>query len=207
MPDTHLILAVTLDEASEPLGVLAGRYLDRQREFDQDDEPHTDETVEQFGDEQEDLLRIIEDTPAVTVDDIITKLEVIRAEIWDRVGGDEEQLEPADRLVFTLADDFRRVLGTTTTYRFEPRLWVESAIRAGMNPLAHIHLVPSDDGRRHYETSRRLFETVEGVDARYAPPPPADDAEMRAVIDELARRGRADYFTGPARTGEAIAVE
>jgi hypothetical protein len=51
----------------------------------------------------------------------------------------------ADRLVFTLADDFRRVLGATTTYRFDPCLWVESAIRAGMGPTAMIYLTALEE--------------------------------------------------------------
>ena len=187
------------DDASEPLATLANRYLDRRREFRADDDEHTDQQTEEFNEAQAELLDQLEDTPAVLLDDIIVKLEVISAEILERVGGADEQLDPADRLVFTLADDIRRVLGATTAYRFDARLWVESAIRAGMNPIAIIYLDPELNGAR-WQKSRRLCFTVAGVNPRYEPPR-LSAKEQADVIHELVRLGRADYYapSGDAR--------
>jgi hypothetical protein len=196
MPDTHIVAEHAAQHVEEPLAALANRYLDRKRELDRCTTPHTDEEISAFNDVQEGLLEQMKDTPAVVLDDIIAKLEVIRCEIWDNVGGDEEQLEPADHLVLTLADDLRRVLGATTAYRFEARLWVESAIRAGMDPYAQIYLIERDDGRGYDIKQRCLGEMVAGVDPKYQPPL-LRDGEAAAVIDELVRRGRASHFYSP----------
>jgi hypothetical protein len=194
---------------AEPLASLARRCLERRRDFEQETGA-TDVEVEAFDEAQEALLNRMEHAPAVLLDDIIKKLEVIKEEIWDRVAGDEGQLEPADRLVLTLADDFRRVLGATTAYRFDPSLWVESAIRAGMDPSAMIYLSPEEQRRGRtgrWETQRRLFWKVAGVIAAYEPPPLSGD-EWAAVIEELVRRGRADYYSPPTTAKpEAIAAE
>lgn len=187
-------------EPAEPLAAIANRYLERRREF----KPRTVEEIEAFDDSQAELLDRMEDTPAVLLDDVIAKLEVIGEEIWDRVDGDEEQYEPADRLVLTLADDFRRILGATTAYRFDRRLWVESAIRAGMDPIAMVYLVPIEDGPRkgdyrEDETRRRLGEDPAHLDSLYQPPQPSR-GEWHAIFDELVRRGRADYYTVPVKS-------
>lgn len=192
--------AGSVGDDTAPLAAIADRYLERRREFE--DRSATDERYGAFNQDQEELLNRMEDTPAVLLDDIIAKLAVIREEIWDRVGGDEEQYDRADRLVLTLADDLRRVLGATTAYRFDPRLWVESAIRAGMDPIAQIYLAPFEDGPRkgwRYEEGMpaQLCETVADVNELYQPPPLSRDEKI-AVIEELVRRGRADYYTFPA---------
>lgn len=189
------------DDDTEPLAAIADHYLERRREFEDRAGMRTDAETEAFNDGQAELLRRMEDTPAVRLEDVITKLAVIAEEIWDRVGGDEEQLEPADCLVLTLADDLRRVLGATAAYRFDPRLWVESAIRAGMDPIAMVYLAPIEDGPRkgrgYVEAGARLCETVADVNPLYQPPPLSAD-ERKAVIEELVRRGRADYCSLPA---------
>jgi hypothetical protein len=99
--------------------------------------------------------------------------------------------------------DLRRVLGATAAYRFDPRLWVESAIRAGMEPTAMICLVPRTDEHRLGaldEAERRLCWKVEGVNPAYEPPPLSPE-ENAAVIDEPRRRGFADYYRLPRSAG------
>ena len=173
---------------TEPLAVLANRYLDRRREFER--HSRTSSEVSSFNDAQEELLEQMEETPAITLDDVIAKLEVIRCELWDDAGSNEEQYHAADRLTLTLADDLRRVIGQTTAYRFEPRLWVEAAIRAGMDPRATLLFVPADKRRSFAVKERRLGLAV-AVHRAYEPPM-LDKAQVGAVIDELVRRSRVD---------------
>jgi hypothetical protein len=136
------------DNDIEPLAMIADHYLERRREFEGRTGMRTDAETEAFNEGQAGLLSRMENRPAVSLEDVVSKLEVIFAEIWDRVGGDAERLEPVDRLMFILADDLRRVLGATAAYRFDPRLWVESAVRAGMDPLVQVYLAPIEDGLR-----------------------------------------------------------
>ena len=56
-----------------------------------------------------------------------------------------------------------------------------------------IELAPSDDGRGHVQTSRRLWQSAENVDERYRPLL-LSPAEVKAVVVELICRGLADYY-------------
>jgi hypothetical protein len=188
----------------KPLADLARSYLDRRREFEESG-LHSDEEVGAHVAEQELLLEEIEECPAVTLEDIIGKHAVIREEMWDSTGGVPDHFDMHDRLTLTLADDIRRVLGATTAYRFDPSLWVESAIRAGMEPIAMIELAPSDDGLSYFNARRRLCQSAVDIDERYRPPM-LSHAETAAVIDELCQRGLTDYYLRPAGTAPAAAA-
>jgi hypothetical protein len=69
---------------------------------------------------------------------------------------------------------------------FDAGSWVDAGVKAGMEPWA---VVTHDN---------RYISTKEIVDRALELPPPATPAELRAVIDELVRRGRVNYIENVA---------